>query len=98
MVTLEWLQLTMDRELLKLVIILTFVQSFSTEKFQPTFRVGLLVDFNDAVTQSVTNDTIKSFINFMTENVDTNVTIAVDQISDFDSFSAAIEDDPDECE
>lgn len=56
-----------------------------------------MVDFNDAVTQSVTNDTIKQFINFMTETVSPNVTIAVEQISDFESFAAVVEDDPDEC-
>ena len=33
----------------------------------------------------------------MTEQVDTNVTIIVEQIYTFDSFAAVIEDDPDEC-
>lgn len=61
-------------------------------------RTGLLVDFNDPVTQSVTNDTIEQFINFMTEKVSPNVTIGVEKISDFESFVAVVEDDPDECE
>lgn len=67
----------------------------SNERVLP--RTGLLLDFNDPVTQSVTNDTIDQFVNFMTERVSPNATIAVEQINDFESFAAVVEDDPDEC-